>query len=274
MTSFRAIEKLSLDALRNLEGVKPEAKAQKSGDIMDGLIVALDMLSRHCGTKKYKKRIFVITDGEKEAKCSAEERRQVIESMNETDTRLNVITLDFCDDLDEDEDEEEEEAPEQKKAKPATSETRAQQANRALLQDLTSKVKGAIFPASVAMQIYQQFKKREVAARSKYRGHLDLAAQLKLSVQIFSRTREETFPTLKKQSLVAAESASAREGLVKLDRTLAEVDDPEQNPVEPDKQIKGYNYGKQLVPVGKEHEHVLKYKGGNQGSQETTKKDD
>jgi len=123
------------------------------------------------------------------------------------------------------------------------------------------------------MQIYQQFKKREVSARSKYRGHLDLAEHLKLNVQIFSRTREETFPTLKKQSLVAAESASARDGLVKVDRTLAEVDDPEQNPVEAEKQIKGYNYGKQLVPVGKEHEHVLKYKGGG-GSQETKKDED
>lgn len=125
VTCFRAVEKLSLDALRGAEEVKPEGKAQKGGDLMDGLIVAMDMLSRHCGTKKYKKRIFVISDGEKEAKCSAEERRQVIESMNETDTRLNVITLDFCDDLDEDEDEEEDEAPDQKKAKPATKETKA-----------------------------------------------------------------------------------------------------------------------------------------------------
>jgi hypothetical protein len=96
-----------------------------------------------------------------------------------------------------------------------------------LLVELTSKVKGAIFPASVALQIYQQFKKREVAARSKYRGHLDLAQGLKLNVSIFSRTREETFPTLKKQSLVAGESANAKEGLVKIERTLAEVEDPD-----------------------------------------------
>ena len=39
------------------------------------------------------------------------------------------------------------------------------------------------------------------------------------------------------------------------------MDDPDQAPVDPEKQIKGYNYGKQLVPVGKEHEHALKYKG-------------
>lgn len=40
---------------------------------------------------------------------------------------------------------------------------------------LTDKVKGAIFPAKIAIQIYQQFKKREVSARTKYRGHMELA---------------------------------------------------------------------------------------------------
>ncbi len=39
--------------------------------------------------------------------------------MNETDARLNVITLDFCDDLAEDEDEEEEQEGPKGKAKKA-----------------------------------------------------------------------------------------------------------------------------------------------------------
>ena len=68
-------------------------------------------------------------------------------------------------------------------------------------------------------------------------------------MQIFSRTREEVFPTLKKQSCVAQESTSAKEGLVQIDRSAAEVDDPDQKPVEPAKAIKAFNYGKQLVPV-------------------------
>jgi len=87
-----------------------------------------------------------------------------------------------------------------------------------------------------------------VSARSRFRGNLDLAKDLKLAVQIFSRTREETFPTLKKQSLIAPSindgSVNAKDGLVKLDRTYAEVDDPDQTPVEPDQQIKAFNYGK------------------------------
>ncbi len=75
---------------------------------MDGLIVGIDMMARHCGPRKYRKRIFLITDGEKETKFDEAEKRTVIQNMNETDTRLNVITLDFCDELAEDEEEDEE----------------------------------------------------------------------------------------------------------------------------------------------------------------------
>lgn len=66
---------------------------------------------------------------------------------------------------------------------------------------------------------------------------------------------------MKKQSLVAEESKNINCGKVVMDRVYAEVDDPDQNPVPAENQIKAYNYGKQLVPVAKENEHILKYKG-------------
>jgi hypothetical protein len=40
-------------------------------------------------------------------------------------------------------------------------------------------------------------------ARTKYRGNLDLAQDLQLGVQIYARTKEEAFPSLKKFSKVA-----------------------------------------------------------------------
>jgi hypothetical protein len=63
---------------------------------------------------------------------------------------------------------------------------------------------------------------------------LDLAQDLKLGVTIFSRTKEETFPSLKKMSMVAEETKYANQGLVKMDRQYAETDDPDQNPVGPE----------------------------------------
>ena len=182
VTELRALEKVNIDSLRSIDEIELEkAPSQKSGDIMDGLIVAMNMLDKHCGTKKYKKRVFVITDGEKKAKFDVHEKKQVIANMNATDTRLNVITLDFCDELAEDDDEEEEQQ-EEAKPKRIEKETNEQHANKEFLIELTSKVKGAIFPASVALEIYKQFKKKEVSARVKYRGNLDMAKDLKLAV--------------------------------------------------------------------------------------------
>ena len=59
----RTILKVDQDFYRDLNNY--EASTQPTGgDFIDGMIVALDMLERHCGTKKYKKRVFLITDGE------------------------------------------------------------------------------------------------------------------------------------------------------------------------------------------------------------------
>ena len=33
------------------------------GDVVDGLVVAMDMLIDHCGKKKYQKRVFLVTEG-------------------------------------------------------------------------------------------------------------------------------------------------------------------------------------------------------------------
>lgn len=53
--------------MRDLESFTPNLdKSQKQGgDLVDGLTVALQIITKHVGTKKYRKRIFLITDGEK-----------------------------------------------------------------------------------------------------------------------------------------------------------------------------------------------------------------
>ena len=128
------------------------------------------------------------------------------------------------------------------------------------MMDMVSRIKGAIFPAKVAMEVCRQFKKREVMSRARYRGNFDLAQDLKLGVQIYPRTREETFPTLKRFSKKAEANPSADACAVKMQRTYTEVDDPDQKEVPSDQQRKAYFYGKQLVPVSDENVTVLKGK--------------
>ena len=60
------------------------------------------MLCRFCGTKKYRKRIFLITDGEKSTEYAEEEVSHIVDTIKENDIKLNAITLDFCNDLAED----------------------------------------------------------------------------------------------------------------------------------------------------------------------------
>lgn len=58
----------------------------------------------------------------------------------------------------------------------------------------------AIIPVGTAIEIYQQFKKKEISSRSKFRGNLDISPDLKLAIQIFAKTRQESMPSLKKYS--------------------------------------------------------------------------
>lgn len=168
---------------------------------MDAIEVSLDMLERFCGNRKYRKRLFLITDGEKAIEKDFSRVRNAVDLMQERDVRLNVITLDFANELgqddESDESDKENEIAEEiaglngpsdagKKKKKASDlgpkETANQMRNKQFLIDLASQIKGAIFPASVAMEVCKQFKKREVMSRARYRGTFDVAEDLKLGV--------------------------------------------------------------------------------------------
>lgn len=45
--------------------------------MLDGLIVGLDMITKFVGTKKYRKRVFLITDGEKDLTYSDSEMAHI-----------------------------------------------------------------------------------------------------------------------------------------------------------------------------------------------------
>ena len=53
-------------------------------------------------------------------------------------------------------------------------------------------------------------------------------------MQVYSRTREETFPALKKFSKVADKNNAADAAQVELQRTYTEIDDSEQKQVATD----------------------------------------
>lgn len=120
------------------------------------MLVALDLIDRHCGTKKYKKRVFLITDGESKTGTNQGEIQSLINQLNEKDIKLNVITLDFANELGEDDedDNDDEDFEKVEKPKPVITETKQQTANKELLVRITEaldKDNGGIYPAHLAM---------------------------------------------------------------------------------------------------------------------------
>ena len=220
--------------------------------MLEGLIVGLEMLTKFCGSRKYRKRVFLITDGEKELQYTDAELAHVTNTIKQNDIKLNCITLDFCNDLAEDESDEEAAAAPKEEATPN------QQKNKEFLMAVQEDTGSAIIPAETAIEIYQQFKKKEIAARTKYRGNLDISPELKLGIQIFTKTKEETLPSLKKYNKNLPEQNGADHGKVAMEKTFTEADDPDQREVPTTEHQKAYYYGKQLVPVSEENEHVLK----------------
>lgn len=73
------------------------------------------MIIKHTGTKKYKRRIFLITDGERKSKIESYEMKKLVEVIGDNDIKLNCITLDFCNNIDEDDEDEEDLKDEQDK---------------------------------------------------------------------------------------------------------------------------------------------------------------
>ena len=186
VSTVRTLKKIDLDFFRDIETFTPEEEPVAGGSMIDALEVSMDMLERFCGKRKYRKRLFMITDGEKNCgKVPVSRISDLVNVMKDNDIRLNVITLDFANELGQEDSDEESEIEEEKpaKKKPLNAhETATQTKNKEFLIELVSKIKGAIFPASVAIEVCKQFKKREVMPRSKFRGNFDLAKDLQLGV--------------------------------------------------------------------------------------------
>ena len=124
----RELMAIDMDFFREVQDITAEQVQSAKGDMLDGLIVGLDMLVQFCGKKKYRKRVFLITDGEKETKYTKQELDEIIKTINGNEIKLNCITIDFCNDLDESDSEEDpvdQEVLKEQKAKKDTGESQA-----------------------------------------------------------------------------------------------------------------------------------------------------
>jgi hypothetical protein len=109
--------------------------------------------------------------------------------INHHDVKVNIVTIDFFNDLDDDESDVDKETKNQKQTKNVLRK----------LSEMSSNVK--VFNNKMASEIAKQFRKKKVNPVSKYRGPLIITPELYIDVSVFTKTARVNIPSLKKYSL-------------------------------------------------------------------------
>lgn len=124
--TMREQQNVDLAFFRQVLAVEPEEMDQGT-NLLDALKVGVDTLVKFGRKQKFKRRLFLITDGERAESTDPEKLKDLVEEIAANDVKLNCITLDFCNNIDEEEDED--------MAQDA-SETEAQKTNRKFLLNI------------------------------------------------------------------------------------------------------------------------------------------
>jgi ATP-dependent DNA helicase 2 subunit 2 len=133
------------------------------------------------------------------------------------------------------------------------------QRNRRLVDIVLSSSQSACFDSSIALQLYSELKAKTHMLVTKFKGTLQVSKLLKITVCSYSKTTQENLSSLKKCSrLIEEDDGRVGTGEVKTERTFHEYDDPQMNPIPKDNVIKGFYYGRQLVPIPEDVKKEMK----------------
>ncbi|KAF9433138.1 ATP-dependent DNA helicase II subunit 2 [Entomortierella beljakovae] len=246
------LQPLGVARLDLMKGIQDDVKlGETMGDYMDGLIVALDMMTKFCKKLKYEKKIYILTDAF--AEINREGVEQVMSALSDDGVQLNVIGTDF-----DDED-----------SAGTRTKSMIQTENEEFFKELCHSSNGEIFSIDEAIYITQQFHSKKVKPTAVYRGTLDLGdkeghseTSLSIPVHMFPGTMVAKLPTGKKYSILSDsvpedELPDGHTGMVNQSRTyklkvtadMASGNMEEDTEVPADALEKAYMYGKTIVPI-------------------------
>ncbi|KAL3661336.1 hypothetical protein V7S43_013541 [Phytophthora oleae] len=252
-----SIDAPTIHMIKRLRDLKPSKSEDTKVDILNGLIVALDLLFRRTDGKKYEKRLMVITDAAAKI-ADAGELEAVVTMIQNMDVKLQVIGLDFQHTTTKVKDEKTEDvemldaAFKDEYMEPAASgPERIKTENEKMLVSIASEVGGEVCSVSKRMQLLAQGMKKMVALATKFRGPLEFGDSLGIPVYCYLKTKTATLPTLSKESQETT-------GKVRLDRRYTTPQNIDQE-VPPDERVKAYRYGSEKVPFASADVEVFKF---------------
>eukprot|EP01094_Clydonella_sp_ATCC50884_P012155 TRINITY_DN2207_c0_g1_i1.p1 TRINITY_DN2207_c0_g1~~TRINITY_DN2207_c0_g1_i1.p1 ORF type:complete len:785 (-),score=247.92 TRINITY_DN2207_c0_g1_i1:306-2513(-) len=236
--------------LREIEQITPGGQ---SADFIDALIVAMDMLNKRKG--KCSRRIFLVTDAGQEVNRDAVD--VVLKQFENMECKLNVIGVDFAEEEDEEGEGSDVAATSSASNRPPRSAIK--EANERFLREIVEQVSGVVVEADDALELMSYFRAKSVLQRPAFRGNLSISPVVQIPIYMYVKTMEQKFPTLKKISKIAEQAGEDGDCEVKMDRIYVSLDDLDTE-VPQEERVKGFKYGKTLVPFTGDDEEATKYR--------------
>ncbi|KAI8897119.1 SPOC like C-terminal domain-containing protein [Globomyces pollinis-pini] len=263
----------SLEFYKELENIPSNSS---NGDMLDGIIVAIQMLQQHCVSAstgkplKFAKKIYLFTDAKSDIEKDDESTNSTIAQLDMNDIKVVLCGFQFKSYDDEDE---EENAFDLEKIIPETP----KEENELYLRKFCSRKKeelGLYFDSDEALMAVQQMEAKQVRPVTLFRGSLTYGDTtlgdkeiLSIPIWVYSKTAPVSLPTAKKLSKFSdsnTESETKRHSeIVYSERNYKyigddEIGDTKLNAINPTDLIRAYKYGKSYVPFSAEDEEASK----------------
>lgn len=180
---LQQLAKPSIEFVRKVEQLSHARfdNSANGGDIFSALNYAANNLESHCGRKKYNKRLFLFTNGTGESAYTSRELAPLARKLKELEIKLNIIPIDFMVSYD----------PETNELEGEMLLDKIQESNAQMLMRLKAMAQDhiQIFPASLAIELYRRFRKKDTNPVSRYKGTLEFAPGLEIEVNAYKAIR-------------------------------------------------------------------------------------
>jgi ATP-dependent DNA helicase 2 subunit 2 len=233
---MRPITPVDIPLLKQLHSLEHGLDA---GDWLDAVVVAMDMIIRHCEKKKYEKSIVMITNGGRPIQ-DVEQMDLIAQSCTDMNIRFRFYCIENL-----------------------TSSVTLPSSSNDTLQKFIDQVGGEICSVSDEKILKGTMSRGSVTSQSVFRGILYISPKnyeerdkVGISVWAYTKTKQSTLPSLKKRGR-DADGNTEEVGFV---RNYVHEDDNTQE-VDFMTLIKAHAYGREDVPVSKDDVDNIKIRG-------------
>ncbi|CAG8548686.1 7781_t:CDS:2, partial [Scutellospora calospora] len=252
VTTLYPIEQPNMPILQTVNSGLPQGNVK--GDAFDALIVALGMIDLHCRKLKYKKKIYLLTDGE--SPINSSDLDAVLHQINDSNIELNILGIGFDD-------------PEAGFFEENKSEVKRK--NESFFNNITKKCQQAtIFSMEETLKQLSKPHIRTVRPVAAFKGALTLndakispKSSLTINVEMYYRTTKVRPTAATKYSALAEASTNINQKAFDINMsrtyTISVLDNDKNEAVEVPREDlnRAYSLGKTLIPVNEADEETF-----------------